>query len=106
MFEWQKLGHVFDPTKVTGRTWLKQFAQAPSALVLERTIRIYFSCRPEPDNAGQYVSYSAWVELDREDLTKVIRVAERPILFLILEAKFFRDLLEPKLCASSAIKVA
>jgi predicted GH43/DUF377 family glycosyl hydrolase len=82
MFEWQKLGHVFDPTKVTGRTWLKQFAQAPSALVLERTIRIYFSCRPEPDNAGQYVSYSAWVELDREDLTKVIRVAERPILSL------------------------
>lgn len=82
MFKWQKLGRVFTPQEVTGRSWLKEFAQAPATLVIDDCVRVYFSCRPTADISGQYVSYSAYVDLDRNDLFKVRRVAEQPILSL------------------------
>jgi hypothetical protein len=43
-------------------------------------LRVYFSCRPPADGQGRYVSYSAFVDLDRADLFAVKRIAERPIL--------------------------
>lgn len=80
MFRWNKLGKIFTPQEVDGRPWLKEFAQAPSALVFDDFVRIYFSCRPPADENGQYVSYSAYVDLDRKDLLKIRNVAESPIL--------------------------
>lgn len=82
MFVWKKLGKVFSPQSIEGRSWLKEFAQAPAVLVFEKFIRVYFSCRPPADQYGQYVSYSAYVDLDRTDLFKVVRVSEQPILGL------------------------
>ena len=82
VFGWQKLGRVFIPQEVEGRGWLKEFAQAPSTLILEDVVRVYFSCRPPADKNGQYVSYSAYVDLDRADLFKVRRIAERPMFEL------------------------
>ena len=82
MFMWTKLGKVFSPQEVEGRPWLKEFAQAPSTLVFENFVRIYFSCRPPADANGQYVSYSAFVDLDRKDLFNVLHVSEQPILSL------------------------
>lgn len=82
MSKWVKLGKVFDPAEVGGRPWLKEFAQAPCALVLRDVVRVYFSCRPAPDANGQYVSRSAFVDLDRRDLFRIVRVAEQPILQL------------------------
>jgi hypothetical protein len=80
MYSWKKLGRVFDPTQISGRPWLKEFAQAPAALVMDDVVRVYFSCRPPRDANGQYASYTAFVDLDRRDPTKVIRVADKPIL--------------------------
>lgn len=82
MFHWKKLGKAFTPQLVEGRPWLKEFAQAPAALVMDDVIRIYFSCRPPADANGQYVSYSAYVDLDRQDLFEIREVAEQPILAL------------------------
>lgn len=82
MFNWKKLGKIFDPSKVRDRPWLKEFAQAPATLVFEDFVRVYFSCRPPADEQGQYVSYSAFVDLDRKDLSKILRVSEQPILEL------------------------
>jgi predicted GH43/DUF377 family glycosyl hydrolase len=82
MFSWKKLGKVFTPQEIGGRPWLKEFAQAPSALLFDDFVRIYFSCRPPADENGQYVSYSAYVDLDRCNLFKVRHVAEHPILSL------------------------
>jgi len=81
-FSWEKLGKVFDPTTITGRPWLKAFAQAPSTLELADAIRIFFSCRPDADEKGQYVSYSAWVDLDKADLYRIKAIANRPVLEL------------------------
>jgi hypothetical protein len=82
MFYWKKLGKVFSPQDVIGRPWLKEFAQAPATLVMEDVVRVYFSCRPPADQMGQYVSYSAYVDLDRADLLSVRQVADQPILSL------------------------
>lgn len=82
MFYWKKLGKAFTPQEVTGRPWLREFAQAPATLLFDDFVRVYFSCRPPADPNGQYVSYSAYVDLDRTDLFKVRAVAEQPILSL------------------------
>lgn len=80
MFTWQKLGKVFDPTEGNYGRWIEEFAQAPATLVFDDIVRVYFSCRPKPDESGQYVSYSGFVDLDRSDLFKILRVSEAPIL--------------------------
>lgn len=80
MYRWHKLGRIFNPQDIADRPWLKEFAQAPATLVLEDRVRVYFSCRPPADANGQYASRSAWVDLDRRDLTRIIGVAEQPIL--------------------------
>jgi hypothetical protein len=82
MFKWNKIGKVFTPQDVQGRSWLKEFAQAPATLVLDDCLRVYFSCRPPVDERGQYVSYSAYVDLDRSNLFHILRVSEQPILQL------------------------
>ena len=38
------------------------------------------SCRPALDANGQFVSYSAYVDLDRHDLTRTFRVSDQPVL--------------------------
>lgn len=80
MFNWEKIGKIFDPRDYADRPWLSEFAQAPASLVFDDFVRIYFSCRPPADQNGQYVSYSAYVDLDRADLTKVLDVARTPLL--------------------------
>jgi len=80
MFKWKKLGMVFTPQKVYGRSWLKEFAQAPDTLIFDNFVRVYFSCRPNADKNGQYVSYTAFADLDRDDLFKVKQVSKNPIL--------------------------
>jgi len=82
MFKWKKLGRTFIPQNVPDREWLKEFAQAPATLLFDEFVRVYFSCRPLPDANGQYVSYSSFVDFDRSDLTKIVRVADSPILEL------------------------
>jgi predicted GH43/DUF377 family glycosyl hydrolase len=82
MFFWKKIGKVFTPQEVIGRSWLNEFAQAPATLVFDDFVRIYFSCRPAADENGQYVSYSAFIDLDRKNLLNILRVSERPILNL------------------------
>lgn len=82
MFKWKKLGKIFDPTQVKNIGWLNEFAQAPSIIEFDDFIRVYFSCRPKPDAQGQYVSYSAYIDLDKNNLFKVVAIADKPILEL------------------------
>ena len=82
MFVWKKLGRVFNPEEITGLSWLSAFAQGPCVLLFPDFVRVYFSCRPPADKNGQYVSYSAYVDLDRSNLLKVLRFSDGPILSL------------------------
>lgn len=82
MFTWKKKGRIFIPQEIKNTEWLKDFAQAPSVLQFESFIRVYFSCRPSPDINGQYVSYSAFVDLNKSNLFEIINLAKQPILDL------------------------
>ena len=82
MFKWKKLGKIFEPQKIENISWLKEFAQAPSVLIFDKFVRVYFSCRPLPDDKGQYVSYSAYVDLNRYNLFEIINISRTPILKL------------------------
>lgn len=82
MFKWKKLGRIFNPIDVENLDYLKQFAQAPSVLIFDEYIRIFFSCRPNPDENGQYVSYSTFLDLNKNNLFEIIKISEKPILKL------------------------
>jgi predicted GH43/DUF377 family glycosyl hydrolase len=80
--KWKKLGHIFDPTTWKDgidRPWMKSHSQCTHALVLENVVRIYFSCRPENEN-GFAKSYTTFLDLDKSDLTKILRVSDKPIM--------------------------
>lgn len=78
--KWIKNGLLFDPKKYNAPEWMNEFAQAPHTLFFSDFFRVYFSCRPKPDNNKQYVSYSAFVDFDFN--FKVVRISEKPILAL------------------------
>jgi len=85
---WEKLGKVFTPQKIKNRLWLQDFAQGPSTLFFEKFIRVYFSCRPKPNKQKQYVSYSAYVDLDKTNLFKILNLSKKPILQLGATGEF------------------
>ncbi len=76
------MGQVFSPQEIDGRSWMAEFAQAPASLVFDDFVRMYFSCRPLPDENGQYVSYSAYVDLDRSNLLSILGLCTNPVLDL------------------------
>lgn len=82
MFRWKKLGKVFDPRDMVSPGWMHEFAQSPSVLVRDDCVRVYFCSRPAPGPDGQYLSYIAYIDLDRNNLTRTLRVCERPVLEL------------------------
>ena len=70
-FIWSKKGCLFDPLLHTTPEWMQQFAQAPATREYDDFLRVYFSCRPLPDQNGQYVSYSGFVDLDKNNLFNI-----------------------------------
>lgn len=81
MFRWRKRGLIFEPAARPDRpVWMNSFAQAPATLVFDTFVRVYFCCRPAPDANGQYVSRAAYVDFDRQDLTRVVGVSPEPIM--------------------------
>lgn len=79
---WAKKGCLFDPQLNTTPDWMQQFAQAPATREYDDFLRVYFSCRPFPDQNGQYVSYSGFIDLDKNNLFNIKRISEKPILTL------------------------
>jgi predicted GH43/DUF377 family glycosyl hydrolase len=82
MFKWEKKGRIFAPEQIQKAGWMEEYAQAPSVLIYDNFVRVYFCCRPHPDANGQYVSYMAYVDLNRSNLFEIIDVSEEPILQL------------------------
>ena len=82
MFKWKKLGKIFDPGFLKSGSWMREFAQSPSAMVCDKYIRVYFCSRPPPNPQGQYLSYLSYIDLDRGDLLNIVNVCAKPILDL------------------------
>jgi predicted GH43/DUF377 family glycosyl hydrolase len=83
--KWEKLGRIFDPTTWDDgikRDWMISHSQCTHSLILEDRVRIYFSCRPENDDYGYAKSYTTFLELDKNNLKKVLRVSDKPVMQL------------------------
>ena len=77
---WERRQKVFDPSGQS--TWMDSYAQNPNALELSDRIRIYFTCRPKRDTNGTFVSYTAFVDVEKKEPFKVIEIASEPCLSL------------------------
>ena len=82
MFIWKKLGKVFDPADLVSPSWMREYAQSPSVLVEDASVRVYFCSRPEPTQQGQYVSHISYIDLDRFNLLRILQVCKQPVLSL------------------------
>ena len=82
MFTWEKLGKLFDPKDLQGESWMKEFAQSPSVLIFDAFVRVYLCARPAPGPDGQYLSYLSYIDLDRNNLMRIVNHCAGPILEL------------------------
>jgi hypothetical protein len=83
MFEWEKLGRIYNPYDFEDRPeWMFEFAQAPCVLIFDQFIRVFFGSRPKRDTNGQYVTYTTFIDLDRKNLFNVVNIAKEPVLKL------------------------
>ena len=81
--KWKKLGRIFNPIEIENKDWMKGgYAQCVSTVIFESFVRVYFSCRPEIDDDGQYVSYTAFLDLNRKNLKEIIKISDKPVMNL------------------------
>ena len=74
------MGLIFEPT---GKyPWMQTHAQVPYSVLFENSIRIYFSTREAADIAGNFRSYSGFVELERRNPTSILGISDKPIIQL------------------------
>ena len=73
MVKWRKLGLVYRPAG--NLWWAREYAHLPTAMVLDDRIRVYYATL---DN--KRYGRICYVDLDREDPTKVISAPSQPIL--------------------------
>ena len=82
MFRWKKLGKVFDPKDLSPLGWMHEYAQSPSVIVEDEYLRIYFCSRTAPSKEGKYKSYISFIDIDRNNLLKILRISDHPVLDL------------------------
>jgi hypothetical protein len=76
---WRKLGLIFDLDKHKLPGSSVGFAQSPQPVVFKDFIRVYFSTRTIDPKNGKFISDVAFVDFSC-DLSKVIRISERPVI--------------------------
>lgn len=78
MINWIKKGMLFDPR---GRhEWMMAYAQVPTVYDTGDRYRIFFTCRPNKDANGQFISYTSYLELAKSDPFKTLYVHDKPVL--------------------------
>lgn len=81
--KWKKRGIVFDPEQCGERPfWRWNFAQGENTLLFDEFIRVYFCCREKPNSLGETISRVSYVDLDRDNPMKIIKIADKPVLDL------------------------
>jgi len=81
-FYWKKLGLLFNPVDWKNKTWLHEYAQSPNTFFYDDFIRVFFSTRKPKDENGRLKTLDAYVDLDKNDLFKVIGISPKPLLDL------------------------
>jgi predicted GH43/DUF377 family glycosyl hydrolase len=79
--KWIKKGKLFDPTQYNLANGCKEFAQSPQTVVFEDFVRIYFSTRRKDEATGKYLSFIAFIDVDK-DFENVLNSSSREIIAL------------------------
>lgn len=79
MFVWEKKGLIFSPNGYSD--WMYSHAQCPFIYDFGDYIRIYFSTREDYKN-GMSRAHGGWIDVDRHDFKKILRIAEEPMVQL------------------------
>ena len=83
MLKWKKIGQIFNPTELKSSNWISEYAQLPNILCLDdKTVRVFISCRPQKNSDMQYISRTGYVDLDIENLSRIVNISNSPILEL------------------------
>lgn len=83
MFIWKKLGRVYNPLDYPDRPeWMFEYALAPSTLVVGKSLRVYFGCRPPSDPDGQVLTYTGFIDLNIRNLFEVQAISSEPVMEL------------------------
>ena len=77
---WEKKGQIFNPAG--HYKWMNSHAQVPTPVEFPDYLRVYFVTREDYDADGQCRSRGAFVDLDKSDFTRIIRISEKPVLEL------------------------
>jgi len=77
--KWVKKGLIYKPS---GKfEWIQSFAQVPTPYELDDRLRIYFTTRPKAKD-GMYVSYTSFIDVNKENPKEIIYEHDRPVLEL------------------------
>lgn len=79
MFKWNKKGLIFSPNN--RYPWMHSHAQCPFPLDFGDFIRVYFATR-EQYQSDMCRAYGGFVDLDKNDLKKIINVSSEPLMEL------------------------
>lgn len=96
--KWEKKGHIFKP-KDKQFTWSNSYAQIPRPLVLKDRLRIYYATRFFDDNNSP-ISQTSFIDVDLEDLSKILYVHNKPSLALGYEKSFSEYGIHPTMLIS------
>ncbi len=79
MFKWNKKGLIFKPEN--HHSWMFSHAQVPFSLEFDDFVRVYFATREEYKN-DMCRAYGGFVDLDKNNLSRVINISSEPIIEL------------------------
>lgn len=80
-FNFERRGLIFDPV---GRSkWMQHYAQVPVPIQISPDrLKIFFTCRPQPDEDGNFISHIASVDVNPHQLDEILHVSPEPVLSL------------------------
>jgi hypothetical protein len=80
MFKWNKLGQVFKPK---GNFWWMNSHITPLAVIeIKNSIRVFICSRSQIDINKNFVSYTSFIDVDKNDPTKILYIHDKPIIDL------------------------
>lgn len=77
--EWIKKGHIFQPNGEF--EWSKEYAQIPRVLLLKGKVRVFYATRYY-DQENSPISQTSFIDLDRNNLSNILYVHDKPSLEL------------------------
>lgn len=85
-FYWDKKGKIFNPDTIS--EYIQKYAQVPTPIELFDKVRIYFTTRPDKTTGEQFVSYISFIEVEKNDFSKILYVNKSPVLQLGSSGEF------------------